>query len=440
VRPHSIEFAATVTQSHRRASRVSLLNSDLSTDQEISGESGIVIEGTVGIDPQRRRSLSLRLVNEDGAWTPTGAADPLYLNRLLKVERGVYVGEGPEYVTLGVFLIDSPSVTVGASGATIDLQGQDRLKLALRSAFTKPTRYDEGMALGTVIRSIAQDAGMGATLYRLNDGGRSLKADRSFESGDNRVDAMRLLADAYGLILYVDAEGYFVVEPALTSLTIPEIAYTFERGTDAIMLGIRKGWNDDRLYNHVLVSGEASDLAPVSAEARDLNPLSPAYNPLDGTGPIGDRLFTYTSAMIRTEEQAQEVANALLLEVALIEETIDLPSIVHPAIEAGDVIGVIEPISKTNDAYIVDGMSIPIGAGSMTISSKKVRELTETQPPVIVVAPVVIPPTVIIQASASVTGRATISAAATVIPAGGGGGTPTSNASTLPFTLPKLLE
>jgi hypothetical protein len=433
VRPHSAGFAAAILGPHRRTSRVALLNADLTVAEYITGDDGVVISGSVSIDSTKRRSCQVTLVNEDGEWTPTGPDSPLYLNRLIRVERGVYVDDGPEYVTLGVFLIDRPEVDVRESGSTMSVQGQDRLKLAVKSKFTRPTRYYEGEGLGEVIRAIAQDAGMGATLYRLDDDGKNLAADRMFEIGDDRVDAIRLLSTSYGLEAFVDADGYFVVQPAMRPDTIPDPAFTFVRGETAIMLGVRKGWDDDRLYNHSFVSGESSDLlAPVSAEARDLNPLSPVYNPVDGTGPIGDRVFTYTSAMIRSVDQAQDVADALLLEIALVEETIEIPSVVHPALEAGDVIGVIEPLSRTNDAYLIDTLTIPIGPGSMTTASKQVRELVENQPEVIVVPPVVPPPVpvgTIQQGAASVIGRATATRAQA-------SSTPTDPPSMLPLMAP----
>ena len=63
----------------------------------------------------------------------------------------------------------------------------------------------------------------------------------------------------------------------------------------------------------------------------DSNPASPAYV----NGPLGDRLYRYTSAMITTTAMAQEVANNLLAEVALIEESISLGAVTHPALGAG---------------------------------------------------------------------------------------------------------
>lgn len=370
MRAVSAGFVAAVSRSHRRAVRVSALNADLSVRTTLP-----VTGGTVTYDADRRRSCTLEVGAAD-AWIPSGPGDVFYPNALIRVERGILIGNTAEFVTLGTFLVDRPEVTVDASGASVTVQCQDRLKLIAKSAFTSPIRYESGTPLADVIEAIAQDAGMGSTLYALDDAGKTLAADRTFEAGDGRLDAIRQLALDYALDVYVDADGKLTTSLSLTDADVSTPIWTFERGVDAIMLGLTKGFDDERLYNHVLVTGEASDLYPVRAEIRDTNPLSPAYNPVDGSGPIGDRLYTYSSAMIRSNDQAEEVANALLLRVALVEEAIRIPTIVHPAFEVGDAVEIAEPVSETSDVYLLDGVSIPLGKGSMTISTRKLRSLT----------------------------------------------------------------
>lgn len=349
-----------------------LLNADLSVAEILSE----TIDGQVTTDADRRRTCTLTLENSDGRWSPDSAADAFFPNRLIRVDRGIYVNGSPEYVSLGIFLVDKPSVVVAGAGATLRVQGQDRLKLIAKSSFTKPVRYESGTHVGDVIRAIATDAGMGSTLYRIDDDGKTLGADRYYEIGSSRPDAIADLATSFHLDVFVDADGYLVVQAGLTDETVPAPVWAFERGSDAIMLGITRDLDDDRLYNHTLVSGEASDQSPISAEARDLNPASPSYNPVDGSGPIGDRLYTFTSAMIRSSDQAQEVADGLLFSTALIVEAISLPSVAHPAIEAGDVVTVNERVSRAAADYLIESVTMPLGRGPMTITSKRLRGLS----------------------------------------------------------------
>lgn len=369
MRPTTDAFAATVRAGSRLAvSRVSVLRADLSTEQVLSGAAGIVTGGYVSTDGDRRRSLNLDLVNENDAWAPDVAGDLLFPNRLLRVEQGLMVNGQPELVPLGLFLIDRPSTTRDAGGSTIRITGQDRLKLGLKSRFTVPTRYREGTAVRDVVRSIARDAGMGDELYRLAVGDRALGADRSYEIGEYRADALRQLALDFALALYVDADGYLVLAQAPTDATLGAPVWTFEPGDDAIMLGLTRELTDDRLYNHTLVSGESANLPPVRGEARITSLANPAHADY-----IGDRVWTYASAMIRSEEQAQAVADAELLKVALIEETIDVPSINHPALEAGDVVTINESATRAAGDYVLDSLTIPLGTGSMRLTAGAVR-------------------------------------------------------------------
>jgi hypothetical protein len=59
VRTVSEAFAAAVRTSHERVARVTVLASDLSTVAEITGTDGVVIEGSVTTDANRRRSCQL---------------------------------------------------------------------------------------------------------------------------------------------------------------------------------------------------------------------------------------------------------------------------------------------------------------------------------------------------------------------------------------------
>ena len=371
MRPVSAGFAAAVRSSGQtRVGRATALDANLDVVAELDA-----VEGSVSIDADRRRSCSVRIANPDGRWTPSGPGDPLFPNGLLRLERGLLVEGNPELVSLGIFVIDRPAIDVRPAGSTLDVSGQDRVKLASKSRFTVPETYAAGTPIAEIVQTIAAAAGMGQTLYRLDDGGSVLGADRTFETNDDRWPAIAQLANDYALVAYIDADGYLVLERAVTPDTLPPSSFAFTRGADGVMLQITKGWNDDRLYNHVRVIGQSSDLPPVMAEARDLNPSSPAYNPIDGTGPIGDRLYEYSSPMIRSIEQAQDVADAMLLDVALVQEELTIPSVVHPALEVADAVDVVEDLSATADTYLIDTLTLPLASGAMTMTARKLRDL-----------------------------------------------------------------
>jgi len=121
-----------------------------------------------------------------------------------------------------------------------------------------------------------------------------------------------------------------------------------------------------------VVWGESADTALplIKAEASVTDPNSP----LRITGPMGDRLYTYKSALITSAPQAQAVAASLLWEHALIEEEMDVDHVPHPGLVAGDdAVRVVHPESLTDDLYAVDALTIPLGAGSAGLTIHRAR-------------------------------------------------------------------
>lgn len=357
--------------SHQRISRVSVLD-DLFNPLPgliFTGVDGYAIDGSVSGDASRyiRRTLSLTLANPDGVWTPRGEGSAFYWDKLLRVERGIRAGGQDFLAPMGVFLIDTPEVERGR----LSLTGADRIDRATRSEFTGPATYAAGTRVGVVIQDILTDAGIGASRWSVDDGGSTLGIARTFEAGEERLPQAVSLATSFSLDVFADSAGYIVVRPKRDPETVPS-AWTFQEGVDATHVGLSKRWSRDRFYNHVLVSGESSEInPPVRAEASITDPASP----LRITGAMGDRLFKYTSAMITTQAQADQVALTLLWEHALIEEEIRIDHVPNPTLEPGDVITIVDEESVTNDRYLIDTISVPLAGGTATVNAKKVRSI-----------------------------------------------------------------
>ena len=378
MRPVSDTLLQRITQPHRTTARLTVLDPvTFAVLGVLSGQDGVLLSGRVNMSRLQaiQRTCSFSIDNPSGQWSPGVLGDWLHINSLVRLERGVYLdAEQVEYVILGHFLLGRPRIDVGPAGSTIQADGEDRMKLMVRSRFTRPKKYAKGTRISSLIRAEAGTAGMGSQFYRLDDKGRTLTATRVLEEDEPRSTALRGLARDYGLELYVDAEGFLTLTEPPDPSTAP-IAASFAGGQEATLLGLTKEWTDDRLYNHVLVTGESSDSSTpvVRGEAKDYNPSSPAYI----YGPLGDRLYRYTSAMITDAAQAKGVALNLLSEVALLEEAISLGTVTNPALEPGDAILITEPLSKTEGRYLLDDVQIPLGLGEQALGSKIARKLED---------------------------------------------------------------
>lgn len=365
-----------LTVSHQRVTRVSILDDQYNPipGGVLTGVDGYAVSGSVQMDRSRsvERTVSLEIVNPQGVWTPNGPGSMLYWDRLLRVERGVKVG-GQDFVApLGVFLIDSPTVTRSGGNHTMSLTGSDRMDRATRSEFAEPVTYAAGTRVKDAIYDMLVYAGVGTERWSADDRGATLGAARSFEVGDECLQSALTLATSFALEVFADANGYIVIRPRPDPMGLPPM-WTFEAGADATHIGISKKWSRDRFYNHILVTNDTSDtdIPMIRAEAEDTNPASPTRV----NGPMGRRLYKYVSAMITTQGQADNVAASLLWEHALIEEEVSVEHVPLPVLEASDAIILRDTVSVTDDKYMINSLTVPLAEGSASLNVKKVRNL-----------------------------------------------------------------
>lgn len=368
------DAAAILRSSHQRVTRLSILDDNFNPMPGLifTGEAGYALDGSVSQDTSRyvRRTFSASLANPAGIWTPLDEASPFYWTTMLKLERGVKVGGVEYYVPLGVFQIDAPEVD--SRDETLELSGSDRVDRATSSEFTVPTTYAAGERVGDVIRDILETAGVGTAQWSVDDDGATLGADRSYEVGDERLQAAMTLGTSFSLDVFADANGWMRVRPKVDPTSLP-VVWTFRAGADATHLGLSKRWSRDRFYNHVLVTNDTSDTAIPLLRSEAL--ITDPANPLRVNGPMGDRLYKYVSGMITTQAQADSVAASLLWEHALIEEEINIDHVPNPSLEVDDAIHVEDDVTGTNDTYAVRSIDLPIAGGSASLNVKKVRNL-----------------------------------------------------------------
>jgi hypothetical protein len=334
-----------------------------------------VLDGSVDMDRHRqvRRRGRIVLDNSAGGYTPEDAASLTWPNRIWRLERGAYVDGTPQYVTLMTGLLNEPRQAVRDQTIPFTLEG--RLTLA-NQQFSAALVLVSGTRLADAVRTIAELAGLGTddALYVLDDGGRSLVADRAFDVADNMLDALHKLASDNALDLFDDALGRTCLAPWSDPSTV-EPAWTFDATSDALTLDVSRTLRGQQtIYNRANVTGVAPDRYPIEAEARDLNPNSPTYNPLDGSGPIGDRPRPrYVSADIHDQAAANEVALRLLYEGALFEESIATSAVPLPGVEDRQVVRIVG--AGANDSYLLDSVSIPLRGGTMRLATRRVRSL-----------------------------------------------------------------
>jgi hypothetical protein len=341
-------------------------------------------DGSVSVDTSRgtRRTFQLRLVNDQGQWTPAAYSDPFWMNSVIRLWRGLTIFDGwswlDELVPLGTFLVDRPEVFVDKNSSLITIDGSDYWKFIATGGFPSSQTFSIGTHVNTIIAEVVFASGIEPrwlALDPLDDRdtySKTIQKEVVWEMGDSRTDFLTNLAVQFGLELFFDPMG-LLVSRTLADPELSPAVWQFTAGEDAIMLGLTRTWNDLKLINHIVVVGESTEGTPSNAryEKRDNNPMSPTYYKR-----IGDRVMTYTAPLISSNAQARLVAEKLWRENALIEEDIKLPTLCLPQIEGNDVIEVVERAwSKTSSRYLVNRFDVPLRESSMTIETKRARAL-----------------------------------------------------------------
>lgn len=368
---------------HEVRAKLEILDTDFNPVLVLGGggpDKGI-IDGIVDLDVTRgtRRTLVASLLNEDGEFSPTSQWGGIfYVNRLLRVYRGLVIGNGVEYVPIGTFMVDKTETIVERSMSTVVISGSDLWKKFTKAQYVEPVTYAKGTPLNTVISQIADESGVTKMvldpLESRTSQSKNLQAAVSFEKGDTKGDALLQLCNNYSIDIYFDPMGTLVTEdlrsPA-SRATVWSYGYTDQSPELAYL--IRSVTDDERLYNHVHVTGTADEETVYTAERRDTDPLSPT-----NIDRIGDRVYRMSSGVLASQESVDLAATSLFYSTRIIGQTVNLEAICNPAIEGNDVVEVVEPIyTDLATRFIVQTMTIPMLTSRQKISMKRVIDLAE---------------------------------------------------------------
>lgn len=266
---------------------------------------------------------------------------------------------------IGEFMIDS--ISESHFPYIVKVNGRDYTKKCMLDKYSVATSYAAGTPIETAIKVIAQNAGI--TKFFLPVTTHQLGKDYFFERGVSRWEAMKQIADAFGYELFFNAYGVLVMREFLDPVTSPT-SFTLQTGFLGNLVTYEKSLNDSRIYNYIVVTGEASeDVTPVYATAVNSNPTSPTR-----VAKLGKRVYQYTSSFITTTQQAQDVANRFLQVHGLEEFDLNFDSINLFWMEVGEIVEFDDPrpAPEQPDRFLLSSLTIPLGLGPMSGNAKRV--------------------------------------------------------------------
>ena len=288
----------------------------------------------------------------------------------VRIWRGVTYDDGSyEEVPLGVFVITNVEVSEGPDGTTVAISGVDRSIRVSRARWTDPYAI-QSVATETAIERLLQDRWIEVETAFVATNTTILRATFGTDTNNNPwADALRL-ADAAGHDLYFDGNGIAVLEPLPDYETAsPDAIYLQDE--EAVVIDLTRSLDATDTYNGVIATGEGTEQTDVyRGEAWDEDPDSPTYR----YGPFGQVPRFYSSSLLNSNEQAQAVADALLLDGKGLTEQIDWTQITDPSLDVGDVVVVVNERAKVNRTLILDRLTIPLLASEpMSAVARAIR-------------------------------------------------------------------
>lgn len=365
------EFLEEIRRSHDVVSYVDIISADQQIVRLTTVTSGDVrVDGTAAI----RRSLSFSCVDVDGTLAPKTEHSMLTpFGTVARPYRGVRYRDGREEVyPLGVYRLASVD-PVDSSGGPVEVrvQAYDLSRTVSRDKFTDIYVIPAGTNLVTAIQTIIERT-LPDVEYSVISTPRVTTAPQVYNTNDDPWDVVSDLALSLGCQAYFDVYGRFTLEPGreIDSGTLPE--FTYIEGKGCTMLGLSRSFRDEPGHNGVIVTGESpgDSLPPVRAEAWDTEPKSPTYR----YGPYGEVPLHHTDQNIKTVEEAQATASAMLSSLIGVVENLSIESMVNPTLEAGAVVEVRRERSHVSGLYIVDSFNVPLlSDGTQSISMRQKR-------------------------------------------------------------------
>jgi hypothetical protein len=365
--PLSAQARTALTESHGMTARAKIYS-------PLYGELDLPIDGgQIDADAGRQVRRTGSVLADPSLWPRSPQSLLAPFGAEMQVDYGIALRSGNiEWVpVIRGSLDDTQRARPFSSSSDVEVKLVDRAARVAEAKLKVPSQTRSGFSAVAEITRIVTEV-LPSTQVNDKTGISSAAAviDIPRERWDEGVER---LADGIAAEACFDAAGVLVIRP---QPTLADQIVWYARTRDfSTLVGANDRLTREGVYNEIAVSGQRSDgTPPVYAVAQDTDPNSPTYI----GGPFGAKTYTYTSALLTTVPQAQATANALLARVRGGGVLSTFDALVNPALEPGDVVGVLGDDGSIQQRMILDKVSIPLSPkGTQALASRSDQLPTE---------------------------------------------------------------
>jgi len=348
-----------------------------------------ITDGNIDVDTTRgaRRTGELTIMNPTSEFTPgtdqfqggSGVfTGKVYLNRIVRIWKGAYVAGQPYFIPVGTFMIDGASVIMERNMSLVNLTMTDLWKKMAKSYIgAEQKTFDAKTPYNDIIRTLADDSGVDLDTMQIGSlGGRDIEDRRIqkkliIKEGESRGDRLKSLCQQWNIDIYFDPMGSLRSEDRTTDRD-RETAWTFSTppivaGAGGHLVTLTRSFNDDNLYNHVVVTYNLDDKNKTPKRVYRMN--NNVNSPLN-VDRIGRRVLIKNYENIHTEAAANRALDKLWKLRTQLSETIDAQVISNPALEGDDVIRFRElDFVKVDARYRLSRFTVPLVSNLQTLQA-----------------------------------------------------------------------
>lgn len=404
--------------------KIELLSSNESVIGEITKDLTYDTQGQININYNQlvRRSCSLTVANVDNKYIPS-PNNPIWYNRKFKLWVGVLDDTGDVYWwSQGVYY--SRSVTANAHTISIEavdkggaLDGTLKTNLAdaqyiieAGTAVSDAVKETLALNIGANIKMNNSDSYAGISmpidpvkpLVDLSYNNKILQADVSVDTNSYIGELLTSLADSYGADVYYDAEGrlrftgiadIFFIDGyrcmahqwdfinLSSGFANPNYEYSFD-GINAVTVYTNLSSDAQALANAQteaktgdVPQDESEKVQNISYTAYNVNPQSPLRVGAVGLRQMSSQEIEYIdTTQSDMETRCQQYAVSLLQKESLKGMSLSFECPLIPHLDVNKTIGITDEYQNINaETFIIQSITIPLGANSMKISSTNVN-------------------------------------------------------------------
>jgi hypothetical protein len=328
-----------------------------------------ITAGRVDIDgsAERRRRVTLTLVDEDLSLVPLRASDVLSpYGHELRVYRGAIINGEERYWNQGTFRIDDSSWDYHGSGTEVTVDGYDRSVSVSDAGFARTLQVPPGENYGTAIARILQSAipTIEMRFTSVVDHAPDLLV---YEEDSDPWRAAQEIAESIGMELFFDVWGRVVLRPVAQVSADAEPVATYRDGVGGTLVGLGSSMSTSPGYNRFVVTSAGLRDRPIRVVIADANPDSPTYV----HGPYGRRSRHVRSEKIETKEQGRTMARGLLAKELGGTEVTTVTTWPDPRRTVGNVVRVQASTMDFDRVAVAERITMPLEInGRMTLVTK----------------------------------------------------------------------